>query len=131
MVMISTVRPVSGASLLRAWVRGASILALLMPLVPRALDAQSWNGARALELVDRARGVRQAVAVDSTLTNYRADARGFVYFFLELRQAEGRGQVLPGRAQGVVEVGEQPRRWRTRCLYHESVHEVLGRLGKS
>ena len=91
--MISGVLPVRGSSLLRAWGCRALILALLMPLVPRALDGQSWNGARALELLDRARRVRQAATVDSTLTNYRADARGFVYFFLERPGEEGRSLI--------------------------------------
>jgi hypothetical protein len=36
-----------------------------------------------LELVDRARRVRQEQAVDSAMFSYAADARGFVYFFLD------------------------------------------------
>ena len=42
-----------------------------------------WNGERALELVERAREVRQRSFVDTTLTSYRADATGYVYFFLD------------------------------------------------
>ncbi|MDT8340846.1 MAG: hypothetical protein RQ751_04970 [Longimicrobiales bacterium] len=43
----------------------------------------AWNHPRALELVEAARGVRQASAVDTTLLSYRARAQGFVYFYLD------------------------------------------------
>jgi hypothetical protein len=46
-------------------------------------DRDGWNAPRALELVDRARLVRTRSFIDSTLWSYRADARGFVYFFLD------------------------------------------------
>lgn len=45
--------------------------------------AGDWDTARVLELVDRARRVRQEQAVDSAMFSYAADARGFVYFFLD------------------------------------------------
>lgn len=45
--------------------------------------AQQWNSARALELVGRARERRAAPYRDSALVSYRADARGFIYFYLD------------------------------------------------
>lgn len=68
-------------------------LRLLVPLLVGGLTAPlqgqqaspvgGWDGPRALELVERARQVRQEQAVDSAMFSYRADARGFVYFFLD------------------------------------------------
>jgi len=41
----------------------------------------TWNGSAVLELVARARDLRSASTVDSTLRSYQAEARGYVYFF--------------------------------------------------
>ena len=59
--------------------------------VARTLGAQApderggggWNDGPVLELLKRARDVRQAVVVDSALRSYRAEARGYVYFFVD------------------------------------------------
>ncbi len=48
-----------------------------------AQEAAGWNSARAVELMERARAVRQSVRGDSALTSYQADARGYVYFYLD------------------------------------------------
>lgn len=44
---------------------------------------EGWNGRRVQELLRRARDVRQSVAVDSAFRSYRAEARGYVYFFVD------------------------------------------------
>jgi len=48
--------------------------------------AQRWNDARVTELLQRARAVRQSVAVDPDLQSYQAEARGYVYFFVDRPQ---------------------------------------------
>lgn len=60
---------------------GATIAPFL--IVPCLLQAQQWNGPRALELIDRARSERQAVRTDADFSTYRAEAQGFVYFFVD------------------------------------------------
>ena len=52
-------------------------------IFPGPLQAQEWNAPRALELIDRARSERQSVRTDGDFTSYQAEARGFVYFFLD------------------------------------------------
>lgn len=63
------------------------------PTTPGAVAAQAdpgWNGPRALELVARARELRQSLVVDSLLRTYRSDARGYVYFFLDRKDSDER-----------------------------------------
>lgn len=43
----------------------------------------SWNDPHVLRLVERARELRQSVAVDPEFSSYRAEARGHVYFFVD------------------------------------------------
>ena len=69
---------------------------LLLPWFVLGLEAQSgdgWNGSRALELVEQARGLRQATAIDSAFQAYEADARGYVYFFLDRPDSDERNLV--------------------------------------
>ena len=42
-----------------------------------------WNTERVLELIDRARALRQSNAEDPDLRSYAAEARGYVYFFFD------------------------------------------------
>ncbi|HSH74314.1 MAG TPA: hypothetical protein VLA09_01305, partial [Longimicrobiales bacterium] len=42
-----------------------------------------WNQQAVLELVGRARDLRRSAVVDSLFRSYRADARGYVYFFFD------------------------------------------------
>lgn len=59
---------------------------LLSACAPQSLLAQGdlpWNGERALSLVGQARDLRRATQVDSVFQSYQADARGYVYFFLD------------------------------------------------
>jgi len=64
---------------------------------PEALDEADapggWNDARTLRLVERARTQRQSLVVDSTMRSYRADARGYVYFFMDRTDQELRSLV--------------------------------------
>jgi len=53
------------------------------PLSAQLAGPGSWNHARVLELVESARAARQSVAVDSSMSEYQADARGYVYFFVD------------------------------------------------
>lgn len=71
--------------------RTLAVLALLV--APASLEAQSpapgWGDERALELVRRAQQKRTEAVADTALQNYRADARGRVYFYLD---REDRGE---------------------------------------
>jgi hypothetical protein len=55
-----------------------------------AQDPLGWNGARALDLINRARFRRELPRGDSTLRNYQARANGFVYFYLDRPGSEER-----------------------------------------
>jgi len=75
----------------------ATILSLITVLLwPPALCGQiqetrsAWNSERALELVGQARSLRQATAIDSAFQAYQADARGYVYFFLDRTNSDER-----------------------------------------
>ncbi len=62
-------------------------LALAALAVPAAAAAQEggWNSERALELVRRAQERRQVALSDTGMVDYQADARGYVYFYLDRR----------------------------------------------
>jgi hypothetical protein len=52
--------------------------------IPSAADtARGWDDPRALELVQRAERRRTESITDTALVSYRADARAFVYFYLD------------------------------------------------
>ncbi len=55
-----------------------------------AQDAEGWNGARVLELTERARALRRSTVVDSAFRSYEAKARGYVYFFIDRPDSEER-----------------------------------------
>lgn len=50
---------------------------------PAAAQVAAWDDPRALELVARAQERRQVALADTGLADYQADARGFVYFYLD------------------------------------------------
>jgi hypothetical protein len=52
---------------------------------PLAGQADGWDSERALELVRHAQERRQVALADTGLVDYRADARGWVYFYLDRR----------------------------------------------
>ena len=68
----------------------ALALLLFNGLPAAAQQSSDWNTPRALELVDRARVRREQPHADTALTNYRADAAGYVYFYLDRRDEEER-----------------------------------------
>jgi hypothetical protein len=67
-----------------------------------AAGGDSWNTPRALELLGRAQERRTALQIDPDMVNYRADARGYVYFLLD--HAETERQSLVRTDQVAVEV---------------------------
>lgn len=60
--------------------------ASLWPSMGVAQDG--WNEPRALEMVGRARATRAAVVADDSLRTYAADARGYVYFYVDRRDSD-------------------------------------------
>ncbi len=66
------------------------LVGLLFPSSAPAQARGEWNSARVLELVAQARELRSRTAVDSAFRAYAADARGFVYFFLDRPDVEER-----------------------------------------
>jgi hypothetical protein len=67
------------------------VLPLLLPAAPLAAQgAGAWNSERALELIGRTQERRATTHADTTLRNYRADAHGFVYFYLDRKETEER-----------------------------------------
>jgi hypothetical protein len=62
----------------------AAALAALLAL-PAAAQEPGWNTPRALDLVQRAQTRRTQALSDTGMTDYQADARGFIYFYLDRR----------------------------------------------
>jgi hypothetical protein len=65
----------------------------LSPFTVSTLNAQAWNSAATLALVQRAVDRRLAVQADSALTSYQARAHGFVFFLAQV----GEGLTEPPR----------------------------------
>jgi len=64
----------------------AALLTLVLGGARVPLSAQTeekWNDDRVLELVRRARLLRRSTVVDTALRAYHAEARGYVYFFID------------------------------------------------
>lgn len=60
---------------------------------PSSVGAQSpgaWNTPRVLALVRRARALRRSTVVDPSFRSYRAEARGYVYFFFDRTDTDER-----------------------------------------
>ena len=75
----------------RLQTRPAVAVMLLMAIVSinrpvAAQDPLGWNAPRAHELMQRASARRELPRGDSTLQNYQAKAKGFVYFYLDRRE---------------------------------------------
>lgn len=77
----------SGSALFRRSFRFLAVLICSLPLAPTGVHGQAaadaWNTPRVVELLQRARVQRQELVVDSAMHTYQADARGFVYFFID------------------------------------------------
>lgn len=77
------------------------LLFILAGAAPAAAQ-QGWNAPAALELVSRARAQRQSARGDSAFQSYSADARGYVYFYLD--PADGGEPTLVKTDQVALEV---------------------------
>ncbi|HEX8690867.1 MAG TPA: hypothetical protein VF746_00385 [Longimicrobium sp.] len=64
--------------------------ALFGPPAPAQEGDGGWNAARALDLVRRAQERRAVALSDTGLVDYQADARGFIYFYLDRRDIDER-----------------------------------------
>lgn len=72
--------------------RGALGAAALAALFASPLAAQdpAWNTPRALDLVQRAQARRAQALADTGMVDYQADARGYIYFYLDRRDIDER-----------------------------------------
>ncbi|HEX6910112.1 MAG TPA: hypothetical protein VF142_06950, partial [Longimicrobium sp.] len=61
-------------------------LALAALAGPAAAQDGEWNAPRALELIQRAQERRQVALSDTGMVDYQADARGYIYFYLDRRE---------------------------------------------
>jgi hypothetical protein len=66
--------------------------ALAAPAAAAAQDGD-WNSGRALELIQRAQERRQVALSDTGMVDYQADARGYIYFYLDRRDTGERSLV--------------------------------------
>ena len=83
-----SIRGMDGGMFCRMTIRFASALLLLLGLsaLPAAAQQEGpWNTARALELIQRAQERRTQSLADTGMVDYQADARGYVYFYLDRR----------------------------------------------
>lgn len=55
-----------------------------------AQDPEAWNDTRVLDLVRRARLERRSTLVDTAFQAYQAEARGYVYFFIDRPDSDER-----------------------------------------
>lgn len=76
----------------RTLTRAALALAVLAgaPAAAAAQDDGAWNSGRALELIQRAQERRQVALSDTGMVDYQADARGYIYFYLDRRDTDER-----------------------------------------
>ncbi|HYJ79408.1 MAG TPA: hypothetical protein VEW03_07410, partial [Longimicrobiaceae bacterium] len=63
----------------------AVLLALALAAPAAAQQEDDWNTPRALELVQRSQARRAQTLADTGLVDYQADARGYIYFYLDRR----------------------------------------------
>jgi len=73
-------------------IRSASgLLAVLgLSAAPAAAQEGPWNTPRALELIQHAQERRTQSLADTGMVDYQADARGYVYFYLDRRDIDER-----------------------------------------
>jgi hypothetical protein len=70
-----------------------TLFALALCALPARLAAQgagAWNDPRALELMQRAQQQRATTQADTGMVDYQAQARGYVYFYLDRRDTNER-----------------------------------------
>ncbi|MFL5538368.1 MAG: hypothetical protein ACJ8J0_05220 [Longimicrobiaceae bacterium] len=73
-------------------IRSASALLAVLGLCAPAAAAQEgpWNTPRALELIQHAQERRTQSLADTGMVDYQADARGYIYFYLDRRDIDER-----------------------------------------
>ncbi|HEU0302013.1 MAG TPA: hypothetical protein VFR37_21335, partial [Longimicrobium sp.] len=69
----------------RTLMPAALVLAALAGPLTAAAQEGGWNSARALEIIQRAQERRQVALSDTGMVDYQADARGYIYFYLDRR----------------------------------------------
>ncbi|HEX2210363.1 MAG TPA: hypothetical protein VHG93_21980, partial [Longimicrobium sp.] len=69
----------------RTLMRAALALAAVAAPAAAAAQEDAWNSGRALELIRRAQDRRQVALSDTGMVDYQADARGYIYFYLDRR----------------------------------------------
>jgi hypothetical protein len=72
---------------LRRILLGAVLLLSLVPARARAQES-AWDSPRALQMIEQARTRRALPYEDSALRNYRANAHGYIYFYLDRESAD-------------------------------------------
>jgi hypothetical protein len=77
----------------RTVTRAALALAALAAPAAAAAQDGAWNSGRALELIQRAQERRQVALSDTGMVDYQADARGYIYFYLDRRDTGERSLV--------------------------------------
>ena len=88
---------------------------LMLPATGHAQDGEGWDDPRALELVERARAVRQSAAVDPDLTAYRAIATGHVFFLVD-RPSSGERTLVKADQLAIEIFWRAPRDTRQRIV---------------
>ncbi|HEX9938091.1 MAG TPA: hypothetical protein VGB15_13245 [Longimicrobium sp.] len=68
--------------------RAAALAAVMVS--PAAAQEPAWNTPRALDLVQRAQTRRTQALTDTGMVDYQADARGYIYFYLDRRDINER-----------------------------------------
>ena len=88
---------------------------LMLPATGHAQVGEGWDDPRALELVERARAVRQSAAVDPDLTAYRAIATGHVFFLVD-RPSSGERTLVKADQLAIEIFWRAPRDTRQRIV---------------
>jgi hypothetical protein len=112
-----------------------SLFALLLSLWPAVAAAQSraeppvegWDGARALELIRRAQERRSVTLEDTAMVNYSADARAFVYFYLD-REDTGERNLIKTDQVALQVFWEAPDRVKQRIVGWRDEHSLPNRI---
>lgn len=91
------------------------LVSLLVPADAGAQGAEGWNDLHALELVARARGVRQSAAGDPDLRSYRAIATGHVFFLVD-RPSSGKRTLVKADQLALEIYWRTPRATRQRIV---------------
>ena len=74
-----------------AWLAAALLAAAITaPAAAQAPGDDGWNSPDAVRLIERAQERRQAAYAEAGLQDYQADARGYVYFYIDFTETDER-----------------------------------------